>query len=77
MSTVAEMITTILLAVAGVAVFALLGSKKAQFPQVIQAGASGFGNMLAVAESPVTGAHYNIDLTYPGHDLTGAFGGIG
>jgi len=35
---------------------------------------SAFGNSLAVAESPVTGNTYQIDLSYPGQDLTGSFG---
>jgi hypothetical protein len=49
-------------------------SKKAQTPAVIQAAGSAFGNALGVAESPVTGATYKIDLSYPGHDFSGGFG---
>lgn len=69
-----EMIVTIALAIVGLAVVATLVSRKAQTPAVIQASGSAFSNALAVAESPVTGATYNIDLSYPGQDLGGAFG---
>lgn len=74
MSTFAEMITTIALAIVTVAIVSVVVSKKAQTPQVIQASGSAFSNALAVAESPVTGATYHIDLSYPGQDFTGSFG---
>lgn len=74
MSTFTEMITTIALAIVTVAIVSVVVSKKAQTPQVIQAGGSAFSNALAVAESPVTGATYHIDLSYPGQDFTGSFG---
>lgn len=61
--------------VALVAIIALLVSRKADTPQVIQSIASGYGNMLGVAESPVTGETYNIDLSYPGESY--GFGGMG
>ena len=71
-----ETITTISLAVVAVAIVATLVSKKAQTPQVLQAGGSAFSNALAVAESPVTGATYHVDLSYPhaGYDFSGGFG---
>lgn len=69
-----ESLTTIATAIVGVAIIATLVSKKAQTPQVIQASGSAFSNALAVAESPVTGASYNIDLSYPGSDFSGSFG---
>lgn len=74
MNTLTEAMVTIATAIVGVAIVALLVSKKAQTPQVIQAAASGFGNALGVAESPVTGATYNIDLSYPGQDMSTSFG---
>jgi PRD1 phage membrane DNA delivery len=74
MSPFFETLTTIALAIVGLGVVSVLVSKKAQTPQVIQAAGSAFGNSLAVAESPVTGATYNVDLSYPGHDLSGSFG---
>lgn len=78
-----ETITTIALAVVAVAIVSVIVSKKAQTPQVLQAGGSAFSNALAVAESPVTGAKYQVHLEYPGSgyqlpDFSGAFGyGIG
>lgn len=77
MNTLMEAMVTIGTAIVGVAIVALLVSKKSQTPQVIQSAASGFGNVLGVAESPVTGAQYNIDLSYPGQDMTSSFGGGG
>lgn len=72
-----EAIVTIALAIVGVATVSVLVSKKAQTPAVIQASGSAFSNALAVAESPVTGASYNINLSYPGTDYSGSFGAAG
>jgi hypothetical protein len=69
-----EAIVTIATAIVGLAIVAVLVSKKSQTPAVIQAGGSAFSNALGVAESPVTGASYNIDLSYPGSDFTASFG---
>jgi hypothetical protein len=74
MSTFTEMITTIALAIVGLAIVSVVVSKKAQTPAVIQASGSAFSNALGVAESPVTGATYHIDLSYPGQDFSGSFG---
>jgi hypothetical protein len=74
MNTITEMIVTIAVAIVGLATVAVLVSKRSQTPAVIQAGGSAFSNALAVAESPVTGATYNIDLSYPGTDYSGSFG---
>ncbi len=62
---------TILTLIIGVAILSILVSPKAHTSQVIQATASGFGNDLAVAEAPVTGAQTNINLSYPSQ---GGFG---
>lgn len=51
--------------IVGVAILSVLVSRKAQTPAVIQAAGSAFGNSLAVAESPVTGAATPINLVYP------------
>lgn len=51
--------------IVAVAIVSVIVSKNAQTPQVIQAAASGFGNNLAVAEAPVTGAPMHINLSYP------------
>lgn len=74
MSPFFESLTTIALAIVTLGMVAVVVSKKAQAPQVIQASGSAFSNALAVAESPVTGATYNVDLSYPGQDMTGSFG---
>lgn len=52
--------------IVAVALVSVLVSKNAQTPQVIQAAGSAFGNNLAVAEAPVTGAATPITLAYPG-----------
>lgn len=65
MNSVTEMIVTLATLIVGVAILALIVSPKANTVGVIQAAASGFGNNLAVAEAPVTGAATNINLTYP------------
>lgn len=69
-----ESVTTILVAVIGLGTMAILVSKNAQTPAVIQASASGFGNILGAAESPVTGASINYNMTYPGTDMSASFG---
>jgi len=67
MSNTTEAIVTILTAICGVAILAVLVSKKSNTAAVIQSGFSGFANSLGVAVSPVTGNDYNIDLSYPGN----------
>jgi hypothetical protein len=74
MSPFFETITTIALAIVTLGMVAVVVSKKAQTPQVIQSAGSAFSNAMAVAESPVTGAQYQINLSYPGQDMTGSFG---
>lgn len=60
-----EAVVTIATAIVGLAMLSVLVSRKAQTPQVIQAAGSAFSNALGVAESPVTGINYRLDLTYP------------
>lgn len=48
-----------------VALVAVVVSKNSNTSAVIQSAASGFGNNLAVAEAPVTGANTPITLSYP------------
>jgi hypothetical protein len=74
MNTFFEALVTIAVAIVGLATVAVLVSRKAQTPQVIQAAGSAFNNALGVAEAPVTGAQYQPNLSYPGHDFTGSFG---
>ena len=66
MSTLTEMIVTIALGFMAVAALSVLVSKNANTANVIQASASGFGNVLDVAISPVTGATTAPNLAYPG-----------
>lgn len=70
-----EEIVTIIGLGATVAIVALLVSKKAQTPAVIQASGSAVNNMFAVAEAPVTGAVPHPVLSYPNTDLY-SFGGF-
>lgn len=77
MSQLTEMIITIATAIVGLAIVSVLVSKNAQTPAVIQASGSAFSNALGVAESPVTGASYQLDLSYPGTDFSGSFGTAG
>lgn len=73
MNSVTEAILTIVTAIIGVAVLAVLVSPKATTAKVIQASASGIGNMLGVATAPVTGEKVNINTSYPSDGGMGAF----
>ena len=84
MDKITEAVVTVFTAIIGVAILAVLVSPKAKTSSVIQSIASGFGNSLAVAESPVTGEHVNIDTSYPssnngfgGFQTFGGFGAVG
>lgn len=65
MNTLTEGIITIALMIGGIALAAVLVSRNANTTGVIQAAASGFGNDLAVAQSPVSGSNVSINLGYP------------
>lgn len=65
MNQLTEAVVTILTAIVGVAILALLISPKSRTSQVIQASASAFSNSLATAMTPVTGESVNIDTSYP------------
>ena len=56
MSEIGSAITSIILAVIGVAIVAVLVSSKAQTGQVLQAGGTAISTVLGSALSPVTGA---------------------
>lgn len=73
MNGITDTIVTIATLIVGVAILAILVSPKATTAKVIQAAASGFGNSLAVAQSPVTGNKVNIDTSYPDSSGFGAF----
>lgn len=70
MSPVMESLTTIAVAITGVAIVAVLVSRNANTAAVIQSGASGFSNALDVAVSPVTGNSARPNLSYPGGMFT-------
>lgn len=79
MNSMVEAGVTIATAIVSLAIIAVLVSRKAQTPAVVQSVASGFVNSLGIAEAPVTGAHYNINTSYPGAgmavaDFSNAFG---
>lgn len=66
--------TTIGLAIIGLAIISVLVSRNANTTGVIQASASGFGNDIAVATAPVTGASFAPNLSYPTSNLGFGFG---
>ena len=74
-----EAFVTIVLAVIGLAIVSVLVSNRANTTGVIQAGASGLGNVLGEAISPVTGSGAQLSLGYPAATNSGyGFGsGIG
>jgi hypothetical protein len=51
--------------IAAIAIIALIISPKATTAQVIQSIASGYGNNVATAISPVTGVQVQPNLSYP------------
>ena len=65
MSGATEAVVTILTAIIGVAILAVLVSQKSNTTGVIQAFGSAFTNALGIAEAPVTGASYNVNTSYP------------
>jgi hypothetical protein len=65
MNQITGSVVTILLAIVGVAILAVLVSKQSNTASVIQAGASGFSNSLATAISPISGSSLSPVLSYP------------
>lgn len=61
-----EMMLTVLTASAVVAIVALIVSRQSNTSGVVQSLASGWGNILSVAISPVTGKAATPNLSYPG-----------
>jgi len=64
-NTFTEATVTIVLSIVGLAVVATLVSKNARTGSIIQSAASGLGNDIAVAQSPVTGINVTPNLSYP------------
>jgi hypothetical protein len=54
----ATSIVTVLMGIIGVAIIAVLVSRNAQTPQVLQSGGSAFSGVLGAALSPITGGSY-------------------
>lgn len=65
MSDLFKELATVLLGIVGVAIVAVIVSRKSQSPEVIQAAGSAFSNALDVAVSPVTGNTSPPNLSYP------------
>lgn len=74
MTNIGEQLAGIAALVVGVATISVLVSPKANTTGVIQAAASGFGNVLAVATGPVTGSGGTPNLSYP---TASGFGDLG
>lgn len=70
-----EMLLSIFTVAAGVAIVALVVSKKSNTMGVIQSWFSGNVNLLATAASPVTGAQVKINTSYPNTSPFGDFVG--
>lgn len=68
MSEVGSAITSIIMAVIGVAIIATLVSQRAQTANVLSAGGTAISKVLGSALSPVTGA---TGISIPGVSLTG------
>ena len=62
---VVESFFSIFLAIVGVAIVAILISRKSNTAGVLQAFGSAFSNSLGTAISPVTGSSMTINTSYP------------
>lgn len=69
-SNITESIVSIAAAIIGVTILAVLVSKRSDTARVIQSAASGFGNVLATAVSPISDRSVAPNLSYP---ATGGF----
>jgi uncharacterized membrane protein len=73
MSQATEAIVTILTAIVGVAILAVLVSKRSNTAGVLQAAGSAFSNALGVATQPVTGSQIAFNVGYPSGAGLGSF----
>ena len=71
-----ELLGSIFVIAAGVAIVSVLVSKNANTSAVIQSWFSGNANLLAVAESPVTGSQVNVNTSYPSGNPFGDLSGL-
>jgi hypothetical protein len=74
MGAFAEGLITIALAGFVLAIISVLVSRNAQTPAVIQALASGEGNIILAGEAPVLGNAPQAVLSYPSNTLSQGFG---
>ncbi len=65
MNNITETVVTIATAIVGVALLAVLVSKRSNTSGVIQAAGSAFSNALGVAVSPVGSGNVTPNLSYP------------
>lgn len=73
MGEIGKAMTGIVMAVIGIAILSVIVSSKANTSGVIQSAASGLGNIIAVAVSPVSGSGVTPNLSYS----SGSSGGVG
>jgi cell shape-determining protein MreC len=66
-----ELLGTIFTIAAGVAIVSVIVSRNSNTSSVIQSWFSGNSNLLAVAESPVTGASVSVNTSYPSNNVFG------
>jgi len=77
MNSITESMTTIAVAIVGVAILAVLVSNKSQTASVLGAAGSAFSNALSAATGPVTGAVSAPNVGAGGGAFSGAFGAGG
>lgn len=65
MNNITEQLAGIFALVSGVAILSVIVSTKSNTTGVVQSLFSGFGNILSVATSPVTGQSNTSNLSYP------------
>lgn len=65
MNTITEAVVTIVGLIVGLAMLSVILSRRATTAQVIQAGASGVGNMIGAATASITGEDLPISFAYP------------
>lgn len=73
MSNIGDQIVTVLTAIVGLAIIAVLVSRNAATSQVIGAGGQAFAGALATAVSPITGFTGGANMFNPGYG-SGGFG---
>jgi hypothetical protein len=65
MNALTEGLVTVLLAIVGLAALSVVLSRNSTTQGVIQAGASGVGNMIGAATASITGEDLPISFAYP------------